>query len=234
MDFVLGHGTTQSPAGWDRLAEELTRRGHRVELVDLPVGQADLQVSDYARIAAGQVAGKVDRPVVVAHSGAGILLPALAAELDASHLVWLAAYVPSPDGRSYHEEVQESAGQMFSPEWRASAQSVMADPVVAAYFLFHDCDLASLRWGLSTLRAFNPSGAYREPAAARPPVPSTFVLPRLDRTLQPDWMRAAARQRLGVDPVEIDAGHCPHVSQPAVVAAILERIDRPAVQARRG
>jgi pimeloyl-ACP methyl ester carboxylesterase len=35
-------------------------------------------------------------------------------------------------------------------------------------------------------------------------------------------MRAAARERLGSDPVEIDGGHCPHVSRPEAVAAILD------------
>jgi hypothetical protein len=29
MDYVLVHGTTQSPAGWERLAGILTERGHR-------------------------------------------------------------------------------------------------------------------------------------------------------------------------------------------------------------
>ena len=44
-----------------------------------------------------------------------------------------------------------------------------------------------------------------------------------DRTLQPDWMRQAARQRLGTQPVEVNAGHCPHVSQPELIADLLTR-----------
>jgi pimeloyl-ACP methyl ester carboxylesterase len=35
----------------------------------------------------------------------------------------------------------------------------------------------------------------------------------------------ATRERLGVEPVEIDAGHCPHVSRPERVADILERAE---------
>jgi pimeloyl-ACP methyl ester carboxylesterase len=35
-------------------------------------------------------------------------------------------------------------------------------------------------------------------------------------------MRRTARERLGVEAVEIDAGHCPHVSRPDEVAAIIE------------
>ncbi len=225
VDYVLGHGTTQSPAGWQRLSEDLSRRGHRVQMLDLPADQPGLLAADYARIAVDQVAGALDRPVVVAHSGAGALLPALARELRASHLVWLAAYIPSPAGRSFRGEIQAAADEMFSSEWRSAAQLAATDPVVAAYFLFHDCDLATLRWGLSTLRLFNPTAVYQEaPSPVETGVPSTFVLPLDDRTLRPEWMRTAARERLGVEPVEIDGGHCPHVSQSGVIAAILDEL----------
>jgi pimeloyl-ACP methyl ester carboxylesterase len=36
-------------------------------------------------------------------------------------------------------------------------------------------------------------------------------------------MHATAREHLSVTPVEIDAGHCPHVSHPDAVADILEQ-----------
>ena len=242
MDFVLVHGTAQSPQGWRRLSDELQRRGHRAELIDLAAGPPappaaagapGPDAAGYAARAAAQAGRGLRNPVLVAHSGAGVLMPALAAALAPSHLVWLAAYVPAPGQRSYHDEVQQAAAQMFGAEWRSAAASVLADPVVAAYFLFHDCDLPSLRWGLSTLRLFSPAEVYREVPAPRPSgVPSTFVLPRGDRTLRPDWMRAAARERLGVEPVEIDSGHCPHVSQPEVLAATLEQLDRPRIRPR--
>jgi hypothetical protein len=54
-----------------------------------------------------------------------------------------------------------------------------------------------------------------------PDLPSTFVLPREDRTLRAEWMRRAATERLGVTPVEVDGGHCPHTSRPEVVANVL-------------
>ena len=76
-EFVLVHGTTQSPAGWDRLASGLRQRGHRVTAVDLPADQPEWAPADYARHAAAQAGEAGDRPVVVAHSGAGVLLPAI-------------------------------------------------------------------------------------------------------------------------------------------------------------
>jgi pimeloyl-ACP methyl ester carboxylesterase len=53
--------------------------------------------------------------------------------------------------------------------------------------------------------------------------PSTYVLPTEDRTLTPDWMRRAARQRLRTDAVEVPGGHCPHASRPEQVATLLDR-----------
>jgi len=50
--FVLVHGTTQSPAGWDRLAAELRGRGHGVTTIDLPGDQPEWAPADYARHAA--------------------------------------------------------------------------------------------------------------------------------------------------------------------------------------
>ena len=52
--------------------------------------------------------------------------------------------------------------------------------------------------------------------------PATVVVPADDRTLTPDWMRRAARDRLKTDPIEVPGGHCPHVSRPEQVAALLD------------
>lgn len=50
--FFLVHGSTQSSAGWDRLAAALGEHGQRVTAIDLPVDQPERTVTDYAREAA--------------------------------------------------------------------------------------------------------------------------------------------------------------------------------------
>jgi pimeloyl-ACP methyl ester carboxylesterase len=225
MDYVLVHGTTQSPRGWLRLTTHLESRGHRVAAVDLPTDRPGLGASEYAAIVREQVQGTVTAPVVVAHSGSGALLPAVADALDARHMVWLAAFIPDlHGGRSLAAMIREAGQAMFSEEWLSLSIPPTADPVLAAYFLFHDCDLPTLRWALSTVRLFYPAAVYEEPPDNRAlPTSSTYVLPLRDRTLRPDWMHATAREHLSVTPVEIDAGHCPHVSHPDAVADILEQ-----------
>lgn len=216
MDFVLLHGTTQSPAGWDRLVAALRRRGHGSIVIDLPVDQPDLSATDYARFVADQV--DVERPVVVGHSGAGLLIPAVASTLDVERVVWLAAAVPGE--LSFREEIQAHGDEIAQPEWRSASPDLLSDPVACAYFLFHDCDLATLRWALGTVRLFLPAAVYQE--RITDPLPrSVFVLPTRDRTLRPQWLARTARERLGVEPVLIDAGHCPQVSAPDQLADIL-------------
>lgn len=216
MDFVLLHDTTQAPSGWDLLVRALAERGHRAAPIDLPTDQPHLKATDYAEIAADQV--EFDQPVVVGHSGAGLLLPAVGLAMGASRLVWLAAAIPGE--LSYREEVAAHGAQIAQPEWRSTGPELLSDPVACSYFLFHDCDLATLRWALGTIRLFLPVGVYGERLTASD-LPSIFVVPERDRTLRPEWMTKTARERLGIEPVIIDAGHCPHVSMPVRLAELI-------------
>ena len=43
--------------------------------------------------------GDIDRPILAAHSAAGLLLPSLAARTDAAMLIFMDARVPPSDGR---------------------------------------------------------------------------------------------------------------------------------------
>lgn len=219
MDFVLLHGTTQAPTGWARLIDVLERRGHRAAAVDFPTDRPELRAADYAGIARAQ-ADDVREPVVLAHSGAGLLLPAVAEALGARHLVWLAAAVPDfVGGATFAEDAADP--EAATDDWRAAGWESTEDPLVAAYFGFHDCDLRTLRWAVTTMRLFYPEAVYRETPPPAPRIPSTAVVPKDDRALRPSWLARIARERLGVEPIEIEGGHFPHVSRPEELADLL-------------
>lgn len=225
--FVLVHGTTQSPVGWDRLSGELRARGHGVTTVDLTGDAQDWTPAGYARHAAAQVRDVRERPVVVAHSGAGVLLPAIAGTLDAAAAVWLAAYVPDlAGGASMLDDIKARREVMFHADWLGA--DPVSDPGAALRFLFHDCDPGTRQWALGTRRLFNPAPpVYRHSPGALPGgISRAAIVPGADRTLRPEWLRQAARQRLGADPVAIDTGHCPHVSRPGELADLLGRFAR--------
>jgi pimeloyl-ACP methyl ester carboxylesterase len=219
MDHVLLHGTTQSPACWDRVGKVLTERGHRAFAIDFPVDQPDLLADDYARIAMAQLPDDIHEPVVTAHSGGGLILTALANRLAARHLVWIGALIPDfAGGASLLAEIKANQDTMFGPEW---PEYTGDDPTEAAYFLFQSCDLATLRWAMTTLRPFRPVAAYGEQPGPPPTAPSTYVLPRQDRTLAPPWMRTAAPTRLNAHVIEVEGDHCPHIAQSQLIADIL-------------
>jgi pimeloyl-ACP methyl ester carboxylesterase len=57
-----------------------------------------------------------------------------------------------------------------------------------------------------------------------PAGPSAYVLTRRDVVVRPDWQARAARELLGVEPVELDAGHFPMITHPVELADVLERL----------
>lgn len=40
-----------------------------------------------------------------------------------------------------------------------------------------------------------------------------------------EWQRNAACELLGIKPIELPGGHCPHVSRPDVLADALDRVE---------
>lgn len=215
-DVVLLHGTTQGPSGWDLVTEQLSTMGHRGHAVELDSSD-ESTCEDYADIVADQLELH-SPPVVVAHSGAGLILPATARALGAIHQVWLAAIVP--EGRiSLLDEMRDESTEMFHPEW--IGVNPVDDPQAAAGFLFHDCTPATQAWALTTLRLFVPGYAYSHAVPLAEEIPSTYVACSLDRTLTPHWCTEAAQRRLGVEATVLHTGHCPHVSDPKGVAHII-------------
>lgn len=218
VDMVLLHGTTSGQAGFERFAQALEARGWAAHGIDLP-SDPSMGTSGYARMVAAALEGVVQHPVVLGHSGAGLLVPAVTRALDARAMVWLAAYIPAA-GRCLAAEAQQERA-MFNPEWVGVDPT--HDEAAAVYFLFHDCDWATVQWARATRRLWRPEAAYAErfPEEGFPDVPASVIVAGQDRTLAPDWCRTAALERLGVEPVEIDAGHCPHVSRPAELADLV-------------
>lgn len=221
-DVVLVPGSTQSAAGFWRLVSVLQQRGHRAVTVDVPSAATNSSI-EYAELLAAQLPTDVHRPVVAAHSASGLLLPAFADRLGACHQVWMAAAVADYTGqRSLMDEVRANPAAMFTDEWAGIDPAT--DPVLATYFLFHDADLATLRDALPTVTHGDLSAVYAE----IPPVdpgkrPSSYLLPRGDRTLTRAGMYRMAQERLHVDPIEVPGGHNSYVACPDPIANAIDR-----------
>ncbi|HXW89607.1 MAG TPA: alpha/beta hydrolase [Terriglobales bacterium] len=220
--FGLVHGSTQNALGWALLLPQLERRGHRVICVNLPSDEAEESGTRYAQVIADSLPASIEAPIVVAHSVSGVFLPLLPTYRPVSRIVFLAAFVPEI-GKSPMEQLKANP-EMFWPDW--IGKDPTKDDSLAARYLFHDCDPEITAWALTTLRLTHARRALREPCPLRswPAVPTSYILCREDRTLRPDFWRKQVHKQLGIDPIELPGGHCPHVSHPRELAEVLSAL----------
>jgi thioesterase domain-containing protein len=228
--FALVHGAGDVGWYWHLVEAELRSRGHVTVAPDLPADDDRLTLLDYrdAVVAAAQAAQPQPAGwVVVGQSYGAFTAPLVAARLDAAAIVLVAGMVPSPGERPddwwEHVGYAEAAAQAA----RDGGGTDVDDPYAVFY--------ADVPRTLATV-ALSHERAHPSPAAGLAPWPLkawpharvTSVVCTRDRFLPPDLQRRLARERLGVEPVEIDSGHCPALSRPVALADLLEAAAGPA------
>ncbi len=228
MDIVLVHGAYHGAWCWSRLQPELERLGHRVTSVDLPITDPALGAAGYAATVLAAL-GNTERPVLVGHSMGGLVIPLVAAQRPVSRLVFLAAFLPLP-GRSVNEQRMTEAidGRIppRSAEWMDLGDDVWAvGPNTATELFYHDLPADITAWAVARLRP----QCYRamnepSPLARWPDVESRTIVCAGDRALNPDWLRAASRDRLGVEAIELPGGHSPFLSRPTELARAIDAL----------
>ncbi|MFF4367144.1 alpha/beta fold hydrolase [Streptomyces sp. NPDC001594] len=220
--FVLIHGAGDGGWYWHLVAAELRARGHGVVAPDLPGGDGAPTLDDYAD-AVCRAVGDRRELVVVGQSFGAFTAPLVAARRPVAALVLVAGMVPAPSespdrwwgGTGYAEAVRVQAR-------RDGGLTGSADPYVAFY---HDVprDLAEEAMRRERAHPSPAATAQPWPLEAWPDVPTRFVLCTEDRFLPPGFLRRLVRERLGVVPEELAAGHCAALSRPAALAALLDR-----------
>jgi pimeloyl-ACP methyl ester carboxylesterase len=227
-NVVLVHGSYHGPWCWDLLRPYLEESGHQVVAVDLPVSKPSAGAAEYAR-AIIDGADWTSPAVLVAHSMSGLVAPLVATQRPVERLVFIAAFLPVP-GRSANDQRQTEPIDPPTPsagaEWIDLGDDVWrVGPHTATELFFDDVPDDVAAWALERLRP----QAYRvmrevSPLERWPDVRSDYIVCGADRALNPAWARRAARDRLGVEPVEIEGGHSPMLSRPAELARLLEAI----------
>jgi pimeloyl-ACP methyl ester carboxylesterase len=167
--------------------------------------------------------------MLVGHSMGGLAIPLVAARRPVRCLVFLAALLPVP-GRSANEqraaEPIDAVVPPASAEWIDLGNDTwMVGPNTARELFYHDAPPAVASWAGERLRP-QWYGVLGEttPLIAWPSVDCHSIVCRDDRALNPDWVRAAARDRLGIEALEIDGGHSPFLTRPRELAALLDSI----------
>ena len=225
--FGLVHGAYHGAWCWEPLTEVLAGRGHRVLTVDLP---SEVPAASAAAYAAAAVAAFVDAPddlVVVGHSLAGLTIPLVAQARPVGRLVYLCAMLPRI-GRAQDDVMRDEPDMILTgPEggvYMSPDGAVHWHPEAAARSFFADCPADVAAAAAARLRGqFWTITQEVTPLREWPNVPSTYVLGAADPIVNPDWSRRVVPQVLGVQPIEVAAGHSPFLSAPAALADALER-----------
>jgi pimeloyl-ACP methyl ester carboxylesterase len=203
--FALIHGGGGSTWDWHLVEAELRERGHEPIPVDLPSEDPTAGWWDYADTVVEAADGATDL-VVVAHSLGGFTAPLVCARRPVDLLVLVAAMIPAP-------------AELFSDWWvNAGYEDSGYEDVY-----YHDVppELAAEAKTRERDQAEKPL-AEPWPLEEWPDVPTRYLLCRDDRMFTDEWARRHARERLGIEPDEMDGGHYITLSRPSELAARLE------------
>jgi pimeloyl-ACP methyl ester carboxylesterase len=219
--FALIHGAGVGGGWfWHLVEAELRSLGHTTVAPTLWKGDATETLSGYAD-AVVDLIEPGDELFVVAHSFGGFTAPLVAEQVPTAGLIYVTAMVPrpgeSPDdwwvNTGYEEAVRIQAA-------RDSGLTGSSDPAVGYY---HDVPKELADQAQSKEPSSPSNSAYYDgwPLDAHPDTPTRYIVCTEDRLFPADFQRQLAHDRLGITPEELKSGHCPALSRPKELAAML-------------
>jgi pimeloyl-ACP methyl ester carboxylesterase len=216
---VLVHGGFVDGSGWQGVYDLLRKDGYNVAVVQNPTLSLEGDVAATKLIIDAQ-----DEPVIlVGHSYGGAVITAAGNDPNVAALVYIAAFMPD-EGESVNTLIADPPPDAPVPP--------ILPPQDGFLFLdrekFHDsfagdvdADEAAFMadsqvpWGVGAL-----GGTISDPAWRNKP--SWYLLTTEDRMIPPPAQQMMS-ERAGATVEEVAASHSVYVSQPAAVAAIIEK-----------
>ena len=216
---VLVHGGFVDGSGWEGVYNILKKDGYQVTIVQNPTTSLADDVAATKRAIAG-ANGKV---TLVGHSYGGAVITEAGNDPKVVKLVYITAFAPDK-GESVSSLIGNPApGAPVPPILPPQDGFLLLDKSKFAASFAGDVkpELASFManaqvpWGVAAL-----DGAVTQPAWKTKP--SWYLVATADKMIPPDAERAMAK-RAGASIVEQSGSHAVYVSQPKVVADLIER-----------
>jgi pimeloyl-ACP methyl ester carboxylesterase len=161
---------------------------------------------------------------VVGHSLGVLIAPLVAHRRPTCRMILVAGIVGAP-----RASLESLAAQDADRDLPLGDAELETDPegrfrfteAGARRVLYHDCPPEAASAAIERLR-FQRS-MWREVADfdAWPEVETVSITCAEDRIVNPSWSNRVARERLGVEPIELPGGHSPFLARPAALADVL-------------
>ncbi len=228
--YLLLHGAMRGAWLWDRLVPLMEKGGALAIAYDLPghgkraSERAGVNMSAYINDVVAYIRKRdLTDLILVGHSMSGIIISRAAEELPERirHLVYLAAVVPRDGDALVDLLTKDRQESLRKLEGKASELFGPLDALRPNYFT--DQEGAEKECYLKQLTP-QPLAAFFEKIPLKRfyglNISKTYIMGMRDKALPPDLTRKFA-ERLGVKPVEIDAGHDLMVVKPEELARTL-------------
>ncbi len=219
VSIVLVHGGFVDGSGWQGVYNILKKDGYSVSIVQNPTTSLGEDVAVTKRVIAGQP-GPV---ILVGHSYGGAVITEAGNDPKVAALVYITAFAPDrgesvstlikdpPPGAPVPPILPPQDGFLFLDHAKFAASfAADVDPKTAQFMA--DSQVA---WGVQALGATVSDAAWRSK-------PSWYLVATDDRMIPPPAQRSMSK-RAGSTVVETKGSHAVYVSQPAAVAALIER-----------
>jgi pimeloyl-ACP methyl ester carboxylesterase len=220
--IVLVHGGFVDGSGWQGVYNILKKDGYSVSIVQNPT----ISLGDDVAVTKRVIAAQTGPVVLVGHSYGGAVITEAGTDAKVAALVYITAFAPDrgesvstlikdpPPNAPVPPILPPQEGFLFLDKTKFAASFAADVDAKTAQFMAD----SQVPWGLGAL-----GGAISEPAWRSKP--SWYLVATDDRMIPPPAQQLMSK-RAGSTVVEVKGSHAIYVSQPAAVAAIIEKAAR--------
>ncbi|HJW40844.1 MAG TPA: alpha/beta hydrolase [Rhizomicrobium sp.] len=219
VSIVLVHGGFVDGSGWQGVYKILKKDGYNVSVVQ----NSTTSLADDVAMTRRAIAAQNGPVVLVGHSYGGAVITEAGNDPKVASLVYIAAFAPDT-GESVSTLIKSAPpGAPVPPILPPQDGFLMLDKAKFPASFAGDVNPddaafmadSQVPWGVAALSETISAPAWKSK-------PSWYLVTTEDRMIPPDAQRFMSK-RAGATVVEVKGSHAIYVSQPAAVAALIER-----------